>query len=114
MPTTDIAAWDDVGVRIVQVNGEFDVRAASLFRDRRAFGDEAELVVIDLRRATFIDSSALGDLIALQRETGLRGVHLAILRPEGPADRIFQLTGLDNHLPLYDERVPVLAHFNYG
>jgi anti-anti-sigma factor len=69
---------------------------------------------VDLRKATFLDSSALGELIALQRRTEMRGARLAILRPEGPADRIFKLTGIDGHLPLYDDRVPLLAEFNYG
>ena len=113
MDTFEITAWDDAGVHVVQVNGEFDVTACIRFREASVF-DDAELVVVDLRRATFLDSSALGELITLQRETTKRGKHYAILRPEGHADRIFKLTGMDGHLPLYDERVPVLAQFNYG
>jgi anti-anti-sigma factor len=111
--TFEIAAWDDPGVRVVRVRGEFDLTACDDFRQAREFG-AAELLVVDLRDATFLDSHALGELMALQRETTLHGVHLAILRPEGAADRIFKLTGMDSHLPLYDDRVPVLAQFNYG
>ena len=68
MDTYEITAWDDAGVRVVQVNGEFDMAACERFREERAFG-ESELVVVDLRRATFIDSHGLAELIALQRET---------------------------------------------
>ena len=64
--------------------------------------------------ATFLDSCALRELIELHRQTDLRGTRLAILRPDGQADRIFRLTGMDGHLPLYDEKVPVLAEFNFG
>lgn len=113
MDTYEITAWDDGGVHVAQVAGEFDMTACARFREESRFGD-SELVVVDLRRATFLDSHALGELIALQREASRLGVHFAILRPEGPADRIFKLTGMDGHLPLYDERVPVLAQFNYG
>ena len=69
---------------------------------------------MDLRETTFLDSAALGELIALQRRTQMRRSRLAILRPEGKADWIFTITGIDSHLPLYDDRVPLLAEFNYG
>lgn len=104
---------DDAGVHIVRVAGEFDIAAADRFR-AASERDDAELVVADLRRVTFLDSSALGELIALQRRVESRGARLAILRPVGKADRLFQITGIDGHLPLYDESVPVLAEFNFG
>lgn len=108
-----MTVWDDAAVHVIQVTGEFDSRGCSEFR-HGAMREDAELVVVDLRRATFIDSRALGELIALQRETTRADAQLAILRPAGWADRIFKLTGMDGALPLYDENVPVLAQFNYG
>lgn len=113
MDTFEMTAWDDAGVRVIRVAGEFDTNACGEFREKSAF-DRSELVVVDLRRATFLDSRALAELITLQRETTRRGAHYAILRPQGFADRIFKLTGMDSHLPLYDERVPVLAQLNFG
>jgi anti-sigma B factor antagonist len=109
----ELTAWDDGGVHVVRVAGEFDIAACPLFRERSA-SDGAELVVVDLRRVTFLDSTALGELILLQRETARCGKHYAILRPRGEANTIFTLTGIDGHLPLYDERIPVLAEFNFG
>ena len=108
-----VRAWDDAGVHVVRVSGEFDLSGCSRFRDASE-RDDARFVVVDLREVTFLDSSALSELIGLQRRTEERGSRLAILRPGGEADRIFKLTGIDGHLPLYDERVPVLAEFNYG
>ena len=113
MKTVEIAAWDEAGVRVVRVSGEFDLAACRRFR-AASERDDAELVVVDLRETTFLDSSALGELIVLQRRTEMRGARLAILRPEGRADGIFRLTGIDGQLPLYDDRVPLLAQFNYG
>ena len=113
METFEVTSWDDAKVRVVRVAGEFDMAACPEFRAARAF-DGAELLVIDLRGTSFLDSHAMGELIALQRETARTGTHYAILRPQGAADRIFKLTGMDTHLPLYDERVPVLAQLNFG
>lgn len=113
MERFDLTAWDDAGVHVVRVSGDFDIAACGSFRaasDREG----SEIVVVDLRGTTFLDSSALGELISLQRRVEEREARLAILRPEGKADLIFQLTGIESYLPLYDERIPVLAEFNFG
>jgi anti-sigma B factor antagonist len=113
MQRFEVRAWDDAAVHVVRVTGEFDVAAADRFRAASECQD-SELVVVDLRGVTFLDSSGLSELIALLRRVESRGMRLAILRPVGKADRLFQMTGIDGHLPLYDERVPVLAEFNFG
>jgi anti-anti-sigma factor len=113
MESFEVRAWDDAGVHVVRVAGDFDVSGCRRFRDASERPD-AELVVVDLRNATFLDSAALSELISLQRRTESHGSRLAILRPGGKADRIFKITGIDGHLPLYDERVPLLAEFNFG
>ena len=116
MNTFDITRWDDGGVRVVRVTGEFDLSACPEFRLAHAAEPDAahDFVVIDLRQATFLDSHALGELIALHTRAQAEHFTLAVIRPEGYADRIFKITGADGHLPLYDERVPILAQMNYG
>ena len=81
----DLRAWDEAGVRVVQVTGEFDIAGCERFR-RRAERDDAEMIVVDLRGATFLDSCALRELIELHRLADLSGTRLAILRPGGQAD----------------------------
>jgi anti-anti-sigma factor len=113
MEKCEVRSWDDAGVHVVQVSGEFDIAACKSFR-AASEREDAELIVVDLRRTSFLDSGALGELISLQRRIRMRGARLGILRPEGHADRLFKLTGMESHLPLYDDRVPLLAEFNYG
>jgi anti-anti-sigma factor len=113
MERCEVRSWDDGAVHVVQVDGEFDIAACKSFR-AASERDGAELTVVDLRRTRFLDSCALGELISLQRRITARGARLGILRPEGYADRLFKLTGIETHLPLYDDRVPLLAEFNYG
>jgi anti-sigma B factor antagonist len=109
----EIAGRDDGAVRVVTMTGEFDVAACPGFR-AECERDGTELLVVDLRDVTFLDSHALGELMALQQAVEATGSRLAILRPRGWADRIFKLTGMDGHLPLFDDRLPILAEFNYG
>lgn len=113
MERCEVRSWDDAAVHVVQVSGEFDMAACRRFRVASERAD-AELTVVDLRRTSFLDSCALGELISLQRRIAARGARLGILRPEGQADRLFKLTGIETHLPLYDDRVPLMAEFNYG
>jgi anti-anti-sigma factor len=113
MQRFEVRAWDDAAVHVVRVTGEFDLAAADGFREA-SDREDAELVVVDLRDVTFLDSSGLSELIVLHRRVEAHGARLAILRPTGEADRLFQITGIDGHLPLYDESVPVLAEFNFG
>jgi anti-anti-sigma factor len=113
MQTFEVRTWDDAGVHGVEVSGEFDMAACDRFREASA-RDDAEFVVVDLRRVSFLDSAGLRELIDLHRVATSRRTRLAIIRPRGDADTVFRLTGIDGHLPLYDEKVPVLAEFNFG
>ncbi len=113
MRSFHMTGWEDGGVQVVQASGELDAGACASLRERVADAGRA-LLVVDLSGVTFLDSVAVTTLAELHMATRERGTSLAIIRPEGAADRIFALTGMDVHLPLYDERVPVLAQFNYG
>jgi len=113
MTTTEITRWADGGVHVVRVTGEFDLGACPAFRAESA-EPARELLVVDLRQTTFLDSHALGALIELNNRAQSAGFRLAIMRPDGHANRIFSVTGTDGSLPLYDPRVPVLAQMNYG
>ena len=89
----------------IRVRGEFDLDAAAAFRAEaeRLVPEECEFIVVDLRELTFLDSSGLSELIALYNRTA----KLAILRPPPRVARLFELTGLDQHLPLYDPDEPL-------
>jgi anti-anti-sigma factor len=109
----EISRSADGGVDVIQVSGEFDLAACGAFRaETRDL--HPELLVVDLRDATFLDSHALGALIELHDRAQLEDFPMAIFRPTGYAGRIFSITGTEGHLPLYDATVPVLAQMNYG
>ena len=69
MESFEVTAWDDAGVHVVRVCGDFDLSGCGRFRDASERPD-AELVVVDLRNATFLDSSSLSELIG--SSAGLR------------------------------------------
>ena len=102
MEKCEVRSWDDAGVHVVQVSGEFDIAACKRFRaasDR----DDAELTVVDLR------GPPLGArLISLQRVVAARSA------ARDPAPGGHSRPPSSRARSPVDDRVPLLAEFNDG
>ncbi len=95
------------GIHVVTVHGEIDAFTAPSLRDvlhHLITGEHARLVVADLTAVTFLDSSGLGAILGALRRLREQEGRLLIVQPETAARRIFELTGLDSVLELYDDR----------
>jgi anti-sigma B factor antagonist len=57
------------------------------------------VLVVDLTRVTFMDSSILGALVGALRRIRERDGELRLVYPPQPVKRIFELTGLDGVFP---------------
>ncbi|MBA2384408.1 MAG: anti-sigma factor antagonist [Actinobacteria bacterium] len=100
---TDAAA-PDAGYSVIRLHGEADVYTAPRVRDdlAAAIGNDAPLV-IDLTRATFIDSTIVGVMLeSLKRCEQLDQKFLLLLPEDGAPEihRLFELTGLARLLPV--------------
>ena len=91
---------------VLRVSGEVDLASVDVLRTeiRAALESSPPEVWIDLCDTAFIDSSGLHALVETAHE--VRG--LAIICPPGPVRRVFELTGLDRALPLYDDAEALL------
>jgi anti-sigma B factor antagonist len=99
------------GVVLLSASGDLDAYTAPGLRTRLheaieggEDGEDAELVVVDLAKATFIDSAGLGALVGAHRRIRERGGSLRIVRPPALVARAFELTGLDEVLDIRDDR----------
>jgi anti-anti-sigma factor len=99
------------GVVLLRASGDLDAYTAPGLRTRLhdATGADAELVVVDLKDITFIDSAGLGTLVGAHRRMQERGGWLRIVRPPPLVARAFELTGLDEVLDMRDDREQALA-----
>ena len=81
--------------------GELDAHSAPEIRERlHALIDEGpEVVVVDLERVTFLDSTILGLLVGGVRRMRDEGGELQLVYPPQPARRIFEFTGLERVFP---------------
>lgn len=90
----------------VTLRGEHEAYTADkLARQLTALFDEGLSVTVDLRDASFIDSTVVGVLLAARRHAVERGAGLELLLGRGtgwPVRRLLELTGLEAHLHVVD------------
>jgi anti-sigma B factor antagonist len=87
---------------VLRVSGDLDLETAP----RLLAGVEPHLVagdgdlIIDLSALTFIDSSGLSALIRINQRVAATDRRLAIIAPAPHVAKAFEITGLDQILPL--------------
>lgn len=96
---------------VVRLRGEADLHTASVLRDavEQAISTNAGLIVIDLSRATFVDSMMLGVLLDATRRTRLHGTEMRLVVEDPHVRRIFELTLLNRVVALYPTLQPALT-----
>ena len=96
----------DGDAAFVSVSGEVDVATAHELGAQvaRAEATDAELIVIDLSRVTFMDSTGLRALLEADARSRENGARLRVTQPSAQVRRLFELTGAETRLPfLADE-----------
>ena len=93
---------------IVSAEGELDAYAAPELEALLEAANGKRLVV-DLGRASFLDSTALGIVVKAVREVSERGGEARVVLPSGTARRIFELTTLDRVLPIAPNRAEAVS-----
>ena len=92
---------------MLTITGEHDLSTAPELRRRlEEVLSEGTGVVVDLSRATFIDSSILGVILDAKRRAAEAKVGYAVFHTNGadPVDRVLEVTGLRAELPVHTAR----------
>jgi anti-sigma B factor antagonist len=101
----------DEQTSVVSIKGELDLASAPQLKWTLIDSLEAgsNQLVIDLSRATFMDSTTLGVLIGVKRNLQA-GVRLAIVCTGGDLLKIFELAGLDAGFAIFPTLEEALLH----
>lgn len=88
---------------VVAPVGDLDLHGHAALREMllEPCGTEP-LVIVDLARVTFMDSSAIGLLVAGAKRCQRRGAELRIVNASGQLARIMRLTGLHMLVPIQE------------
>ena len=109
---------DDPPVAVVELRGEHDSYTATrITSELTRLQDEGLPIVVDLRPASFVDSSTLSALLAARREAETFGLALVlVIDPSAAAQvqRIFSRTGLAGVFDVYDDRDAAVAAARAG
>jgi anti-sigma B factor antagonist len=101
----------DAHTTIVSVEGELDLSTAPRLKWMLtdALESGAERLVADLSQVGFMDSTALGVLVAVQRKLA-SGVRLAIVCTSEKVLQIFEFSGIDGAFAIFSTVEQALAH----
>ena len=87
------------GAAIVRPRGELDLGTVETLHAALDGITNAPKLVLDLRRLSFIDSTGVHLLVALDQRAQRDGLQLTLIAPPDPVRRVIELCGLDEALP---------------
>jgi anti-sigma B factor antagonist len=101
----------DQDTHVIELGGEVDLYTAPEFKERmvQVIEDGKKRVVVDLTKATFIDSTTLGVLVGGVKRLRPAGGSLALVCTDQNICKIFEITGLDRVFPIHPSRDEALA-----
>ena len=100
----------DDATHIIELGGEVDLYTAPEFKERMVELIESgkKQIVVDLSKATFIDSTTLGVLVGGVKRLRPAGGSLALVCTDDNITKIFEITGLDRVFPIHSSREEAL------
>ena len=102
----------DADTHVIELGGEVDLYTAPEFKERlvQVIEDGKKQLVVDLSKATFIDSTTLGVLVGGVKRLRPTGGSLALVCTDQNISKIFEITGLDRVVPIYKSRAEALQN----
>jgi anti-sigma B factor antagonist len=106
----------DDATHVIELGGEVDLYTAPEFKERMVELIESgkKQIVVDLSKATFIDSTTLGVLVGGVKRLRPTGGSLALVCTDDNITKIFEITGLDRVFPIHSSRADALAALDGG
>jgi anti-sigma B factor antagonist len=90
----------------LSLSGEFDIAGVGRVEDALDSVFQAPLprqVLFDLRGLTFLDAAGLRTILQANERARAAAVELRVVRPRGPANRVFTLTRAGVELSMVDD-----------
>jgi len=103
---------NDGRTAVIAVAGELDLASGPELEAEleRISGPETQLLVVDLRRLEFMDSTGLSILVRAHQRLAEEGCEMGLVRGSSQVQRLLDLTGVAERLTLVDEPEELLHH----
>jgi anti-anti-sigma factor len=111
MSLYDVQTTDGPLGPVVALSGDIDLAAVEAVEQklRAAIGGEPDVLVLDLRKVEFMDSSGLRLVLRLDQEQRERQGRLVLVRGGRRVARVLELTGADRQLEMVDDPAEIQA-----
>ena len=105
MEILDIETGEKDGYVHVALRGELDLSSVNKVQDelRRVEGDKPAIVLLDLSKLTFLDSTGLRCLVTADQRARDEGRRVVLVRGPDPVQRVFSITRLEERLEMVDD-----------
>jgi anti-anti-sigma factor len=105
MSPFEITTEEAEGQTRVTLVGELDIASAPQFEEglQQAESNSPDVLVLDLRKVEFIDSTGLRAVIAADERARTAGRRFVIIRGTQAVERVFSVTQLDQRLEIVDD-----------
>ena len=94
---------------VLTLHGELDLSSCAALEEELGRVDGLPLVVVDLRKLEFIDSTGLGVLVKTHQRMSDADSRLVLVDAEGQVRRLLALTGLSDQLKVVGDPDEVLG-----
>ena len=107
----DVAVHKEAGATVLQLSGELDIAAAPTLEEQLAsvFADGPNMLVVDLRRLEFIDSTGLSVLVKANQRAEDGGLRFGLAGGGTQVRRLLSLTGIADRVTVADEPAELLG-----
>jgi anti-anti-sigma factor len=101
----DVKTEDRDGLVHLALHGELDLSTVGKVQDelRRVEASAPPVVVLDLKKLTFLDSTGLRCLVTADERAREAGRRVVIVRGPDPVQRVFSITRLEERLEMVDD-----------
>lgn len=90
------------GVLLVDLHEEIDLFHANKLKlyFNKIFESSHTKIVLNFQEVTYIDSSGIGALLNIYKETKKRNIHIFFINIHGSVKKVIELTKLDDYFPI--------------
>ena len=94
---------------VIDIQGEVTASAENMLMDAYAQAGGVPTIILNFSRLNYMNSSGIGLLVTLLIRTNRQGEHLIAVNMSDHYRHIFDLTGLNQAIAIYDTEAEALA-----
>lgn len=100
----------------ILIEGDFDLslRDSAIGVTERALESEPDGIMIDVKRCTFLDSTAIAVILGARQRALDARIGFVLVGHNPTIDRMMELTGLGEELPIHEDRDEAIAVLRPG